>query len=195
MKILVLIVLMVFAAMGCAHNVAPLSPAQAEDEKLYEVTVSQVVMDHSNPGMGTPVIILVNKENDEELLPIVVGISEGMSINMVLSKSVPARPWTHDLFADVLGQFHIKLVRVVITDLRENTYIAVMTVELDGEEKDIDARPSDVIALALRRVAPIFVSGRVVRKGGWIKALKQSKKQQKKPRREREKAEEEKNLL
>lgn len=202
MKFLVLIVLMLLAAVGCAHNIsvvdstgALLNPALAGDEKLYEVTVSQVVMDHSNSRRVTPVIVLVNKENDEELLPILVGFSEGLSINMVLSKSVPERPWTHDLFSDVLGQFHMKLVKVVITDLRESTYIATMTMELNGEEKQIDARPSDAIALALRRIAPIFISGRVVRKGGWTKPLKQDEQQQEKPRRIRRKIEEEKNLL
>ena len=202
MKFLVLIVLMLLAAVGCAHNMsvedstgALLNPALVGDEELYEVTVSQVVMDHSDLRRVTPVIVLVNKDNDEELLPILVGFSEGLSINMVLSKSVPERPWTHDLFSDVLGQFHIELVKVVITDLRRNTYIATMTVELNGEEKQIDARPSDAIALALRCVAPIFISGKVVRKGGWTKPLKQGEKQQEKPRRRREEMKEEKNLL
>lgn len=202
MKSLILVVLMLLSAVGCAHNMsvenstnALLNPALAGDEELYEVSVSQVVMDHSDLRRVTPVIILVNKKNDEELLPILVGFSEGMSINMVLSRSTPERPLTHDLFSNVLGQFHMKLVKVVITDLRKSTYIATMTMELNGEEKQIDARPSDAIALALRRVAPIFISGKVVRKSGWTKPIKQSEQQEKKPRRRRKKVEEEKNLL
>jgi bifunctional DNase/RNase len=131
-------------------------------------------MDRRN---ATPVIILVNKENDRQLLPIGVGMSEGISISMALKKrKISGRPRTHDLFANVLGQFHMKLVKVVITDLREDTYIAMMLVECHGEAKEIDARPSDAIALALRCVAPVFVSEEVIRKGGWMKTPQQDEK-------------------
>ncbi len=195
-------VLIILAAMGCAHKAAVegstdvlLSPAPSEDEKLYEVAVTQVVMDRSSRGGATPVIILTNKENDEQLLPIWVGISEGMSIDRVLSNQTLERPGTHDLFADVLGQFQMKLVKVVIIDLRENTYFADMTLELNGETKRIDARPSDAIALALRHVSPIFVSEKVIDKGGWVKPVKQHERQPQRRRRRRNKVEKEDNLL
>ena len=198
----VLSALMIFAVTGCAHKMAvegsadvPLSSAPSENVKLYEVSVTQVAMDHSSRGGATPIIILANKENNEQLLPIWVGMSEGMSIDRILSKRRSGRPGTHDLFADVLGQFQMKLIKVVITDLRESTYIAEMTVELDEETKKIDARPSDAIALALRRVAPIFVSERVISKGGWVKPLKQHEEQPKRQRKKREKAGKEDNLL
>ncbi len=202
MKILGLSVLIIITAIGCAHRTAvedsagaPMSSALSENGKLYEVAVTQVIMDHSSRGGATPVIILTNKENDEQLLPIWVGISEGMSIDRVLNNQPLARPGTHDLFADVLGQFQMKLVKVVIIDLRKNTYFADMTVELNGETKKIDARPSDAIALALRCVTPIFVSEKVINKGGWVKPMKQHEEQSQKRRRKQNKVEKEDNLL
>ncbi|MFC1712980.1 bifunctional nuclease family protein [Candidatus Poribacteria bacterium] len=202
MKILGLSVLIMLTAIGCAHRTAvegsasaPMSSAPSADGKLYEVAVTQVIMDHSSQGGVAPVIILTNKENDEQLLPIWVGISEGMSIDRVLNSQTLERPGTHDLFADVLGQFQMKLVKVVIIDLRENTYFADMTVELNGETKQIDARPSDAIALALRHVSPIFVSEEVISKGGWVKPVKQHVEQQRKRRRKQNKVEKDDNLL
>jgi len=139
---------------------------------MYEVMVKQVVLNHIAGKVAASTIILVNKENDKQVLPIMVGISEGRSINMALQKEVPVRPGTHDLFASVMGQFDIKLIKVVITDLREDTYIATMKVEFHDGMEDIDARPSDAIAIALRSIAPIFVSEEVIRKGGWLNAPK-----------------------
>ena len=164
---------------GCAHKKAeePVVPAAPPDEtKLYEVIVKQVVTVSPSSKNAIPVIILANKENDEQILPIWVGASEGISINMALKKSVSERPGTHDLFADVLGQFQMKLVKVVITDLRESTYIATIFVECHGETKEIDARPSDSIAMALRCIAPIYVSEAVIQKGGWMKSPQQDEK-------------------
>ncbi len=197
MKLLGLSVLIIITAIGCAHRTAVEVPASAPsaDVKLYEVAVTQVIMDHSGRGGATPIIILTNKENDEQLLPIWVGISEGMSIDRALNNKPLTRPGTHDLFADVLGQFQMKLVKVVIIDLRENTYFADMTVELNGETKKIDARPSDAIALALRHVTPIFVSEEVIGKGGWVKPMKLHEEQPRKRRRKQKKVEKDDNLL
>ena len=176
-------ILVIIVATGCAHRTTtehtaavPSDPAPTEGGKLYEVIVKQVVMDHISRGNATPVIVLANKGNDREVLPIWVGMSEGVSIDMALRNHVPVRPGTHDLFASVLGQFHAKLVRVVVIDLRRDTYIATMTMESHGETKEIDARPSDAIALALRFVAPIFVSEEVIHKSGWVELPQQNKK-------------------
>jgi len=170
-----LIILIIFITMGCASKkmpepAAPVAPP--EEGKMYEVMVKQVVLNHIAGKVAASTIILVNKENDKQVLPIMVGISEGRSINMALQKEVPVRPGTHDLFASVMGQFDIKLIKVVITDLREDTYIATMKVEFHDGMEDIDARPSDAIAIALRSIAPIFVSEEVIRKGGWLNAPK-----------------------
>jgi hypothetical protein len=167
------IVLIIFVVIGCSRK-KPEEPVAAaptaEEVKLYEVVVERIVMEELSGVGKTPVIILANKENTSQLLPIWVGMSEGISIDMALKESKPSRPGTHDLFADTLGQFKIKLIKVVITDLNRDTYIAEMTVELDGEIKKIDARPSDSIAMALRLKAPIYVSELVIQKGSWMKS-------------------------
>jgi len=178
-------ILVIFVAMGCARRAitehaegTPLDSAQSGGGELYEVTVKQVVMLYIGGASASPVIVLANKDNYKQVLPIRVGMSEGRSINMALNNDVSERPGTHDLFASVLGQFDMKLLRVVVTDLREDTYFATMTMELHGETKEIDARPSDAIALALRCVAPIFVSDQVIRKGGWMKVPQQQDEKQ-----------------
>ena len=180
-------ILIVFIATGCAHKAvtenvvgAPSITALPEEGKLHEVVVKQVVADYVSGRVAIPVIVLANKENDRQILPISVGISEGRSINMALKRLISERPGTHDLFAGVLGQFQMKLVKVVITDLQGNTYIAAITMEAHGETKEIDARPSDAMALALRCVAPIFVSEEVIRKGGWIEVPQQDENQDEK---------------
>jgi bifunctional DNase/RNase len=175
------IFLAVLTAAGCAGGVskvdsaAPSDTAPSGEGELYEVLVKQVMMSYVDGEGVTPVIILANKEDEEQILPIWVGMSEGMSINMALDKHEPPRPGTHDLFTTVLGQFNMSLVKVIITDMREQTYIATMVVKSRGETKEIDARPSDAIALALRSVAPVFVSQRVLHKSGWVKAEKRDK--------------------
>lgn len=184
LRLVALSVLIVSIMTGCAHRAvtenvigAPSSTDLPGEGKLYEVVVKRVVVDYVSGRNATPVIVLANKENDRQILPIWVGISEGRSINMALSKHISERPGTHDLFAGVLGQFQMNLVKVVVSDLRENTYIATITMEAHGETKEIDARPSDAMALALRCVAPIFVSEEVIRKGGWIEVPQQDEKQ------------------
>ena len=178
-SVLIFLILLTTTA-GCAHRMGKeaLVTSSGKD-RIYEVIVSQVVMDYVDGEGIIPVIILANKENGEEILPIWVDMPEGMSINMALNKRIGPRPGTHDLFASVLGQFDMKLVKVVITDLRKQTYIASMTVKSRGETKEIDARPSDAIALALRSVAPVFVSEKVIHKSGWSKVQKRSEKRKK----------------
>lgn len=173
---LIFLILFITTA-GCAHRMGKEGLAESSGEdRIYEVIVSQVVMDYVDGEGIIPVIILANKENEEEILPIWVDMPEGMSINMALNKYIGPRPGTHDLFASFLGHFDMKLVKVVITDFRKQTYIASMTVKSRGETKEIDARPSDAIALALRSVAPVFVSEKVIHKSGWSKIQKRSEK-------------------
>ena len=176
---LIFLILLITTA-GCAHRMGKEAlTASSGEDRIYEVIVSQVVMDYVDGEGIIPVIILANKENQEEILPIWVDMPEGMSINMALNKRIGPRPGTHDLFASFLGQFDMKLIKVVITDLRQQTYIASMTVKSRGETKEIDARPSDAIALALRSVAPVFVSEKVIHKSGWSKVQKRSEKRKK----------------
>lgn len=192
--------LVILVAAGCAHRTAVEHEAETPSDKaetpatdkLHELIVKRVVMSYMGAGEMTPVVILTNKENGKQSLLIWVGLSEGRSIDMALNKSPAERPGTHDLFSSVLGQFQMKLVRVVVTDLRESTYFAVITMESNGEVKEIDARPSDAIALALRSEAPIFVSDEVIRKSGWTRTRQRGRR-----RRNRKQSEDEEsdNLL
>jgi bifunctional DNase/RNase len=94
----------------------------------------------------------------ERILPIWIGSGEAQAIRRILSEESFPRPLTHDLIYIVIEGFKAKITRVVIADLRENTFYATIFVEREGEVLSIDARPSDSIALALRSKAPIYVN-------------------------------------
>ncbi|MEO0263883.1 MAG: bifunctional nuclease family protein [candidate division WOR-3 bacterium] len=111
------------------------------------------------------VVYLKEKDGNREL-PIVIGLSEAQSIMMALQGVKAPRPLTHDLLVDILNALNLRLKRVVINDLRENTYYAriILWDEEDNTLYSIDARPSDSIAIALRVKAPIFISTFVLKK-------------------------------
>jgi hypothetical protein len=81
---------------------------------------------------------------------------------MKLQSQAPPRPMTHDLLSDLLEQLEAQVVRITVTELRENTFYAQITVQQDGREIEVDSRPSDAIALAIRAEAPIFAADRVI---------------------------------
>jgi hypothetical protein len=95
-------------------------------------------------------------------LPIVVGNTEAQAIALQLEQITPPRPLTHDLIKSLLDSMEAKIARVIVNDLRENTYYALISLKLNGQQTEIDARPSDAIALALRMHAPIFVAEEVM---------------------------------
>jgi hypothetical protein len=126
------------------------------DKKKDEVEmfVAGLVMD---PDSNAPIVILKDEHNDEGL-PIWIGVSEASSIAAALKQVDLARPLTHDLLKNVIDEFQGRVLKVVIHDLEENTFIAAIEI-LSGEVvKRIDSRPSDAIALAIRVNAPIFVN-------------------------------------
>jgi bifunctional DNase/RNase len=81
---------------------------------------------------------------------------------MKLQSQAPPRPMTHDLLSDMLEQLEAQVIRITVTELRENTFYAQITVQQDGREIEVDSRPSDAIALAIRAEAPIFAADRVI---------------------------------
>ena len=81
---------------------------------------------------------------------------------MKLQNASTPRPMTHDLVTDILSQLDAQVVRVAVTELRENTFFAQVTIQQDGSEIEVDSRPSDAIALAVRAEAPIFVADEVI---------------------------------
>ncbi len=113
-----------------------------------------------DPNSGG-VVVLLRAENGK-LLPIWIGALEGQNIAIALAGEKPPRPLTPDLLLSVLEMFGGKLSRVEITELKENTFFARLVIEHKGIEYEIDARPSDAIALALRAEAPIYVDEKLV---------------------------------
>jgi hypothetical protein len=118
-----------------------------------EVKIRGLLVD---PTTNSPIVLL--KELDGEgLLPIWVGPYEANSIASEIEKMSPQRPMTHDLLKNVISQMGGVVNRVVVTELRDNTFFAVIEIVLGGELVLIDSRPSDAIALALRTDSPIFI--------------------------------------
>ncbi len=112
--------------------------------------------------VGKQPIVLLKTADGNKFLPIWIGHPEAAAILMKLQSQAPPRPMTHDLLSDVLEQLEAQVVRITVTELRENTFYAQITVQQDGREIEIDSRPSDAIALAIRAEAPIFAADRVI---------------------------------
>jgi bifunctional DNase/RNase len=125
-----------------------------------EVKIRALMMD---PNSGTPIIILKDV-NSETMLPIWVGAYEANAIALEIEKIAPQRPMTHDLLRNLIVEMGARVERVVVTELRDNTFFAVIEMRTtDGAALMLDSRPSDAIALALRADCPIFVDMEVIR--------------------------------
>ena len=126
---------------------------------LIQMEVSKIRIDERR---GEQVIVL-KERGGNRFLPIIIGISEVTAIKMKISGIQPPRPLTHDLFKETIAQLGASLQRIVITKLELNTFFAKLILQTkEGEWREVDARPSDSIAIALRADAPIFVSGEVL---------------------------------
>ena len=123
-----------------------------------KMTVAGITMDSSN---NMPIIIL-KSENDDVAIPIWIGLIEASAIATELEGIQLGRPMTHDLLKNILEGLGGNLQRIVVNELKESTFYASLFVELNGSEVEIDSRPSDAIALALRCDAEIFVSQKVI---------------------------------
>ncbi len=123
-----------------------------------EVKVRGLMID---PVSNMPIIVLKN-DDGSQVLPIWVGIFEANAIAMILEKITPPRPMTHDLLKNVIDELSDGLQKVVITDLRDNTFYARIHITGRDGSRTVDARPSDAIALALRAGAPIHIEERVM---------------------------------
>ena len=108
-----------------------------------------------------PVVILKDVEG-KRFLPILIGPFEATSIALALEGAPVPRPLSHDLMRSMLETLNARLEQIVIHDIRESTFFAKLVIRTNGELQEIDARPSDGIALALRMQAPIFVSDKIV---------------------------------
>lgn len=124
-----------------------------------EVKIGALIMD---PNTNSPIVVLKGVES-ETVLPIWVGAFEANAIALEIEKVVPQRPMTHDLLRNLIVECGLSASRVIITDLLENTFYALVELtNSQGELVSLDARPSDAIALALRLDCPIFVKQKVL---------------------------------
>lgn len=119
---------------------------------LVEVRVERLTLDRATQS---PVVVL-REEDGERALPIWIGAGEASAIHMQLAHLSVGRPMTHDLLASAIKGMGATLARVVITRVEQNTYYAMLELDVAGRKVELDARPSDSIAVALRTGSPIF---------------------------------------
>ncbi len=127
---------------------------------LKEMKLSGLIMDSTT---NAPVIILKDLE-DKEVISLWIGLLEASAIAVELEKIDLPRPMTHDLVKNVLDSLNIKVLKVEIAELRDNTFYAYIHLGMDEKTFTIDARPSDAIAIALRTKSPIYVDEDVIKK-------------------------------
>lgn len=107
-------------------------------------------------------VVFLKEEAGKRALPIFIGAAEAQAIAFVLEQVSPPRPLTHDLFKSLMDNMECRLKRIEVCDLKDNTFYAKLLLEWNGMETEIDSRPSDAIALALRFSAPIYVADEVM---------------------------------
>ena len=129
---------------------------------LHRVTIKGMTMD---PASNTPVIIL-KTENEDHVVPIWIGLLEATSIASALKNVTFDRPMTHDLFKNFTDHLNIRISKIEVYDIRDNTYYAKIYFASLETDFFMDSRPSDAIALALRFKAPIFIDDKVIEKFG-----------------------------
>jgi bifunctional DNase/RNase len=125
---------------------------------LIEMTIKGLMVD---PITNTPIVILKDKDGDR-VLPIWVGVFEANAIALQIENVATPRPMTHDLLRNIITDLDGRVDRIVVSDLKDNTFFALIHLTVKGEGIAVDARPSDAIALALRTRAPILVEEAVI---------------------------------
>jgi len=129
---------------------------------MIEMKIKDLAFDIGKNGAT----VLLADLKEERTLPIWIGLFEAKAIALELQQVRPHRPMTHDLISNIFKEFHATITRIVITDLRENVYYALILARNTQGQIAIDSRPSDAIAVALRVNAPIFVENRVMARAG-----------------------------
>jgi bifunctional DNase/RNase len=125
---------------------------------LIEMSIKGLMID---PMTNMPIVIL-RDEDGQRTLPIWVGPVEANAIALQIENVAPPRPMTHDLLRNLLAGVGARLVRVIISDLKDGTFYAYLELVLDGEVVFVDARPSDALALSIRTKSPVFVDTSVL---------------------------------
>jgi len=122
-----------------------------------EVELARIIINERSDEQ----IIVLKERNGERAFPIVIGIAEIFAIDRRLKGVATPRPLTHDLLENVIGQMGGKINKIIINDLREHTFYAIIEVSVNGKVIEVDSRPSDAIALGVAVQAPIYVAEHV----------------------------------
>jgi len=142
-------------------------------EEFILMTVGGLTLD---PVTKTPIVILKDSENKLNL-PIWIGLLEATAMATELEGIKMARPMTHDLLRSVLDELGAAVEAIEVTELRENTYYALIYLEVGGQRMTIDCRPSDAISLALRTKSPIYVAKKVLESSSVLQQMEDDKEQ------------------
>jgi bifunctional DNase/RNase len=143
---------------GRRHPDAYTCPTRRGATALQEMVIYGVSFDM----VGKQPIVLLKTVESNKFLPIWIGHPEAAAILMKLQGASTPRPMTHDLLSDMLGELEVECTRVAVTELRENTFYASISLRVSGRDLEIDSRPSDALALAVRSGAPIFAADEVI---------------------------------
>jgi len=135
-----------------------------------EMTIKGLMID---PITNMPIIILRDQEG-QRILPIWVGVFEANAIALQIENVQTPRPMTHDLLKNVIDDLSARVDRIVVTELKENTFYALIHLRTNGHSIEVDARPSDAIALALRTQSPIFVEEAVIQNARSVENARES---------------------
>jgi bifunctional DNase/RNase len=131
---------------------------------VREMKISGLTMD---PQTNTPIVVLKDL-NSETSVPIWIGLLEATAIATELEQVQFARPMTHDLISNLMTHLGVKVDRIEVCDLRDNTFYAWIYLNINGKESKIDSRPSDALAIALRTNARIYVDEKVIEKSAKV---------------------------
>jgi len=135
-----------------------------------EMSIKGLMID---PITNMPIIILRDQEG-QRILPIWVGVFEANAIALQIENVQTPRPMTHDLLKNIIDDLSAQVERIVVTELKENTFYALIQLRTNGHSIEVDARPSDAIALALRTRSPIFVEEAVIQNARSVESSRES---------------------
>ena len=135
-----------------------------------EMSIKGLMVD---PITNTPIVILRDKDG-QRVLPIWVGVFEANAIALQIENVTTPRPMTHDLLKNVIQDLRGRIEKIVVSDLKENTFYALIHLRKNGHSIEVDARPSDAIALALRTRSPIFVEEAVIQNARSVENSRES---------------------
>jgi bifunctional DNase/RNase len=143
---------------GGSYNGRVAAAAAKERPKVQEMVIYGVSFDM----VGKQPIVLLKTIDGNKFLPIWIGHPEAAAILMKLQGATTPRPMTHDLISEMINELDAQCTRVSVTELKDNTFFASITLRVNGQEIEIDSRPSDALAVAVRTSAPIFAAEDVI---------------------------------